>query len=386
MRVVARYLAYLLIILSVATLGVAQQAIVASSASQSTGEALESAHYFSQDLILVNTYEDGLLRATNEGWHQIYPEVSVPYVSLGGAIYLYHRNTWEIERTLDGGETWILTGAFSSTNTITGTTASVGLSASPVTDTVFMTEAYFTPYPADIPTGGIYKSIDGGTTWREVVEGNFGRITFSPNFAEDGIAFTWLGEIWKTEDWGEQWFPSSDGFPRVIVHSLAFYVSPQFAQDETVFANSNYAGVYKSIDGGTSWFEVEDVPGYQPTNIAISPNYIHDQTLISGDWYNGLFLSQDGGESWQRLDFKLSPRQVGIRRVGSFQPWPALAPNGSPELGENRVYLPLVSVESRKLEFWVVAVTPWPESSAHLYRSRDYGASWEEVEVFDQLH
>lgn len=386
MRVAARYLAYLMVILSVATLGIEQQAIVVSSASQSTREVLESAHYFSQDLILVNTYEDGLLRATNEGWHQIYPEVSVPYVSLGGAIYLHNRSAGGIERTLDGGETWTLTGTFSVTDTITDTSASKRLCVSPVTDTVFMVVSYFTPYPADIPTGGIYKSTDGGATWREVVEGNFRQITFSPNFAEDGIAFTWLGEVWKTEDWGETWFPASEGSPRVVIQMHSLYVSPQFAQDGTVFVHSNTLHTYKSTDGGASWFEVADVPGCQPVNLAISPDYIYDQTLLTGDYSEGLLLSQDGGESWQRLDFKLSPRRVGIRRAGPFHAWPALAHPGSFAPGENRVYLPFVSNGPRTLELWVVAVPPWPGSSAHLYHSRDYGASWEEVEVFDQLH
>jgi hypothetical protein len=357
------------------------------SASRSCSRVIPEVRYFSQDLVLMGTYEGGLLKDTNEGWHQIYPEARQPLVSLGGAIYLYRHATYEIQRTLDGGETWALVGTFPYTDTLTYEV----LSASPVTSTVFMGVGY--PFPETGPLKGVYKSTDGGVAWTKVLDGyHGGGITFSPNFAQDGVAFTEFGGykvtygVWKTEDWGETWFHSSAGLPvgmSLFGHVLS--ISPQFAQDQTVFAISDY-GVYKSTDGGASWFEVGDPPGFLPVNIATSPDYIHDQTLLTGDYDEGLSLSQDGGVSWQPVDFAASPRYAGIRHVGAFRPWPAPPPPEPPDPpGPYRVYLPLVGTATPGLEFWVVAYYPWPEPS-RLYRSRDMGATWEEVLVFEVSH
>jgi len=238
---------------------------------------------------------------------------------------------------------------------------------------------------------GIYKSTDGGMTWRKVLDNyNANLITFSPNFAQDGIAFTEFGSykmtfgVWKTTDRGETWSDSSNGLP--VGASLTGYIlsiSPQFVQDQTVFAISD-GGVFKSVDGGESWLRVGKPPGYLPIQIAVSPHYINDQTLLTGDYNEGLFLSQDGGESWQHINFAVSPRQVGVRHIGSYQPWPPPSP---PEpYGPYRIYLPFVNIHrAEQLEFWTVAYYPWPDHS-RLYRSRDYGVTWEEVQVFEASH
>lgn len=381
MQVDFKVLVCLAVVFITVALGFGQQSVASPSTPQSL---YAEGHYFSQDLLLVSTSE-GLLQATNEGWRQIYPDAVQPLVSLGGAIYLYRHATYEIRRSLDGGETWSLAGTFPFTDTITGEF----LSASPITDTVFMGVSY--SFPETGPLKGIYKSTDGGVVWRKVLDGySASRITFSPNFAQDGIAFTEFGSykttfgVWKTEDWGETWFHSSEGLPvggTLTGHVIS--ISPQFAQDQTVFAISDY-GVYKSMHGGESWFGVGNPPGYFPNKIAVSPNYIHDQTLLTGDYNEGLFLSQDGGESWQPIDFDVSPRHVGIRLVGPFRSWPEPPPPDPP--GPYRVYFPIVAtgISSPGLELWVVEYNgPDP---CRLYRSQDYGITWEEVQVFEQSY
>ncbi len=342
-------------------------------------------HYFSQDLVVVYT-DAGWFKATNEGWRQLLPQGGGDLsVGLGGALYYYRHATYEVQRSLDGGETWTMRGTFP----FTETTSSESLSASPLTNTVFMGVSYTFPMTGTLK--GIYKSTNGGMTWRRVLDNyDANLITFSPNFAQDGIAFTEFGSykmtfgVWKTTDWGETWSDSSNGLP--VGTSLTGYIlsiSPQFAQDQTVFAISD-SGVFKSVDGGESWLRVGKPPGYLPIQIAVSPNYINDQTLLTGDYNEGLFLSQDGGESWRHINFAVSPRQVGIRHIGPYQSWPPLSP---PEpYGPYRIYLPFVNIyRAEQLEFWVVAYYPWPDHS-RLYRSRDHGVTWEEVQVFEKSH
>jgi photosystem II stability/assembly factor-like uncharacterized protein len=387
----ARVATYLALALVLAVLCIDQRAVAGPQSLQATDRILLDHHYFSQDLILIYT-DAGLFRATGAGeeWQQVHlPSSGSLSVGLGGVLYLYSHATNEIRRSADGGETWALTGQFPFTSTSTTEL----LSASPVSDTIFVVVGYVFPETGSLK--GIYKSTDSGAVWTKVLDGpgNYADwVTFSPNFAEDGVAFVEFGDykvtygVWKTEDRGETWFHSSAGLPvgmSLTGHVLS--ISPQFAQDQTVFAVSD-CGVYKSTDGGASWFEVGDPPGFLPNKIAVSPGYIHDQTLLTGDHDKGLFLSQDGADSWQPIDFAVSPRYVGIRHVGAFRPWPAPPPPEPPDPpGPYRAYLPLVGTATPGLEFWVVTQAMWPEPS-RLYRSRDMGATWEEVLVFEVSH
>lgn len=369
--------------LAVLFLAMIWQSTVTLATLQNDASVILGEYYFGQDLVLAYTRQ-GLFRVTNEGWHLIYPIVQETRVSLGGAVYLYQDSTAEIRRSLDGGETWTLAGTFP----FTDSKSSESFSASPITNTIFVGVGY--SFTETGPLKGIYKSTDAGTTWHKVLEDrNAGIVTFSPNFANDGIAFTHFmsykhtSGFWKTEDWGETWFPSNEGLATGM--SLTGYtlsVSPGFAQDQMLFAISDL-GTYKSANGGTSWFTVGDLPGYLPINIAISPNYDSDQTLLTGDYDEGLFLSQDGGESWQSLNFPASPRYVGIRQAVPYGPWPNPFTPTSP--GLHRLYLPIVNIEPSRLEFWVLGFHPAEATYPRLYRSLDYGATWEEVHVFEPL-
>jgi len=347
-------------------------------------------HYFSQDLVIVLT-SDGYYRATNDGWELISPlGYGGRSVSLGGVIYAYHHPTREIRRSLDGGKTWPLTGTFPFTDTST-----FGwLSASPITNTVFIGVSY--AFPETGPAKGIYKSTDGGATWSKTLNGyDANEIVFSPDFAQDGTAFTEFGGykltygVWRTTDWGETWVYSSDGLDTGMSRTgFLLSISPQFALDHTIFAIRDLLGVYKSTDSGQTWFRVSDLYTSDTAPIAISPNYSKDQTLLTGDYaleHSGLFLSQDGGISWQRLDFTGSPRQVGIRLSAPFRPWPPQAPFIFP--GSYQVYLPLVHVyRTEQFEFWVVTNGSLSDPVSRLYRSRNNGATWEEEWVFERAH
>ena len=190
--------------------------------------------------------------------------------------------------------------------------------------------------------------------------------------------------------------PSHTDEGSFIITYYALAISPQFAYDHTLFAFDGY-DFAKSTDGGDSWYVTWNPSGYgyAPTNIAVSPNYLHDQTLLVGDQELGLFLSQDGGASWQQIPnttphLYYEPTFVGIRQVLPYQPWPPVPP--STASGPYHVYLPLIiRQQTPQLELWIAAqstdeiVYPSPFRS-HLHRSRDFGATWEEVFVFERSH
>ena len=121
---------------------------------------------------------------------------------------------------------------------------------------------------------GIYKSIDGGTTWKKVLYANdlsgAFEIVLDPNNSRVLYASTWRvqrtpsslssggdgSDLWKSIDSGESWtkITKNSGFPTGIIGVIGVTVSP--VNSERVWAiveNQDKGGVYRSDDGGKSW-------------------------------------------------------------------------------------------------------------------------------------
>lgn len=134
---------------------------------------------------------------------------------------------------------------------------------------------------------GIYKSSDGGLTWKKVlyVDENTGASGLSMNTSNPRILYAamwqhrrypWKVEsggpgsgIWKSVDGGETWEKSNNGLP-ALVGKIGVSASP--VNSNLVFAiveaDKSVAGVYRSDDAGKTW--------------KLSSN---DQTLTARSWY-----------------------------------------------------------------------------------------------------
>jgi hypothetical protein len=376
------------------------------SAQQGTPMAcVRDGDYFGQDLVVVGVLQEAvpqpnviLYRATDKGWHRL---LSPPGTEFGAELrvtpdktmYISHIENRQIYRSTDLGETWAWIAA---TPIFTESqTQSWDFYPSQVPD-VFLLSVIHEPL-GDPGQQGIYKSADGGATWKQVLAGNSYDVAISPNFAQDGIAFASLRSykfvfgIWKTTDWGETWVLSSNGLLAGMApggYNIA--ISPQFAQDQTVFAASSL-GVYKSTDRGESWsmlLSPNDLY-YLPHNLVLSPDYVHDQTLLvwSEDLRSaplGVGISRDGGRSWQTL---VKPAEYElITNVGLRYPGPFARPPALPLPGAFRAYLPWVSRSvGAKLEFWYGS-NNYYEGSCYYYHSTDDGTTWEKLFVFEASH
>jgi len=93
-------------------------------------------------------------------------------------------------------------------------------------------------------------------------------------------------------------------------------VSPNFAQDQTVLAATDYLtvsiGVYavlKSTNAAGTWQALPDLPNTQYTAIVFSPAYAQDQTIFTA-CLKGLFRTTDGGTSWTQVGATEMPANV----------------------------------------------------------------------------
>ncbi|MEO9513034.1 MAG: glycosyl hydrolase [Flavobacteriaceae bacterium] len=124
---------------------------------------------------------------------------------------------------------------------------------------------------------GIYKSMDGGKTWKQVlfVNDQSGAVdlTFDPNNPRILYASTWRAKrtpyslssggdgsaLWKSTDSGETWeeISKNEGFPKDTLGIIGVTVSPK--NSDRVWAiveNKEKGGLYRSDDGGKKWTQV----------------------------------------------------------------------------------------------------------------------------------
>ncbi len=156
------------------------------------------------------------------------------------------------------------------------------------------------------PGSGLFKSTDGGDTWRPLTEG-------LPTFADDGLSRIGItvapsmpsrlfatvesrrnGGLYRSDDAGESWYLTNDD-PRVTQRGSDFAeVKVHPHNPDIVFTGAIV--VWKSTDGGSTFEAIRGAPGgddYQ--RLWINPNN-PDIILIAAD--QGAIITVNGGETW----------------------------------------------------------------------------------------
>jgi hypothetical protein len=251
---------------------------------------------------------------------------------------------------------------------------------------------------------GIDRSVDTAWTWHRVwpSTGVF-QVAPSPAFADDGTLFAsvQLGyepppqpKLIASFDGGDTWQPRDDGLCNMVVNSIA--LSPDFDHDRTLFAVQNGI-IFKSQDAGQSWLLVyaedgrqcEDSTSIYSHNLFVSPNYAQDRTIF---WLNGgvLYASYYDGLSWQRLTRSTSVSNVAIRRspapAAAF-PEPVAPASQSPTGASStpglttgfQVFLPLVMQRGPHPLPLTIFASMGPSNTP--YRSNDGGVTWTPVSL-----
>ncbi len=225
--------------------------------------------------------------------------------------------------------------------------------------------------------GGVWKSNDGGETWQPVFENEkvaaIGAVTIDPS--NNDVVWVGTGEANPRNDvsYGDGVYKSTDGgktFKNVGLqgtrHISRIAVDPKNSNHVVVgalgdvFGPSHDRGVYVTWDGGKTWGQtlfVSDQSG--ASDLAMDPN--NGNVVYAGIWHfkrepwtftsggpdDGLYKSTDGGKTWTKLTGHGLPTGI-TGRIGL-----AIAPSDS-----KRVY---ALIESNQGILW---------------RSDDAGASW----------
>src|SRR5215467_10350747 len=190
-------------------------------------------------------------------------------------------------------------------------------------------------------SGGVWKSINGGTTFKPVFDKeavqSIGAITIDPESPKTiwvGTGEAWtrnstsIGNgIYKSTDGGDSWhnmgLPNSERISRILVDpkdSNTVYA----CVPGKLWSDSDDRGLYKTIDGGKTWDRILKGPNPSTGCSMISMSWQNSKVLFAGLWDfrrkgwtfrsggesptslsgSGFFKTTDGGATWQELDEK----------------------------------------------------------------------------------
>ncbi len=209
-------------------------------------------------------------------------------------------------RTLDGGKTW------EKTLYIDENTGAIQVELDPTNPDILFADLWEHregPWENARFSGsnsGLYKSTDGGSTWRRLSEGlptaeqGLGRIGVGiapsdPNrmYATVGADGD-LGGVYRSDDAGESWYLVHSN-PRVWGRSGDFAELRVHPENPDVVFSGNIAS-YRSDDGGHTWTSIKGAPGGDDYHrIWINP-LDPDIMLFVAD--QGATITVNGGRTW----------------------------------------------------------------------------------------
>jgi photosystem II stability/assembly factor-like uncharacterized protein len=241
-------------------------------------------------------------------------------------------------------------------------------------------------YFAAVASGGVWKTTNAGVSWKPVFDGegsySIGCVVLDPK--NPNVVWVGTGEnnsqrsvgygegVYRSSDGGASWkkvgLEKSEHIGKILLDPRDGNVAYVAAQGP-LWGPGGDRGLYKTTDGGKTWKKVLNISeNTGVTDVVLDPRRPdvllaasyqrrrHVWTLIDGGPESAIHLSTDGGTTWQKVTAGLPKTDLG--RIGL-----AVAPS-RPDV--------------------VYATVETADDKGGIFRSLDGGLTWERRNPFDR--
>lgn len=258
---------------------------------------------------------------------------------------------------------------------------------------------------------GVYKSIDGGKTWKNVGlknSGHIGQIKFDPRDSKV-VYVTAQGPLWssggdrglyKSMDGGESWkkileVDELTGANELVIHSENpdHLVVSTYQRHRRIWALLNGgpgSAIYKSDDAGASWRKITsglpskgDMGRIGLASAPTAPDTVY--AIIESEEEHGVYRSTDFGENWEkRSDHKVtSPQYYSELVVDPKNPDRVYSPDTLTQVSDDGGKTwSRIGLDKRHVDDHAIWIDP--DNTDHFWIGGDGGVyeTWDRGQVF----
>jgi photosystem II stability/assembly factor-like uncharacterized protein len=250
-------------------------------------------------------------------------------------------------------------------------------------------------------SGGLWKTTNAGTTWRPVSDSVGAAAVGAVALAPSNPAVVWMGTgdqanarssysgkgLFKSVDGGTTWQPmglsDSHHIARIVIHPKNPDVVYVAAMGH-LFSRNEERGVFRTTDGGATWKKVlyvndgvgaiDLVINRQSPSILYAAMYDKERRpwqIVESGPESGIYRTDNGGDTWERLGGGLPTGKIGRIGLDIYQKNPlvlyALLENQNPKPGGAGAEVSA----TRPLAAGIIG--------NELYRTDDGGRTWRRV-------
>lgn len=262
-----------------------------------------SPNFASDNTLFIITAEATVLQSTDRG--QTFTPLTLPGTLTSAPNAIAVSPNFDVDETLLLGTA--ADGIFESTDAGADWASLAPTGPSPAVNALLFSPGFSIDQTAFAATAsGVLISTDGGVTWLPSNTGlsdtNVNSLTLSPNYLQDATlwAATAVGGVFQSTNQGAAWTvaPLINRELSPLTTSHYHTVAAANSAGGITLILASYEGLWTSPGSPISWQYIDTMPTRLVRHLLISPNYANDQTIFGNTYGGGNLWSTTGASSW----------------------------------------------------------------------------------------